>query len=119
MIPGLEQYECLFHPEIIGEGASAARLNTYDQLLYEILAEPFTIEDVCRIIYAHDFEDSEDGMVGVFELYDGRFIRITYSPGYTFDSHSCEGALSEEDIIRYGMTKEERERAGFILDELD
>ncbi len=117
MIPGLERYQHLFDEEILADGVNCVFPQCYDQTLHEILAEPFTIEDVCRVIYVED--EPEEGEMIVVELYDGRFIRICYSQDYTFDNWSVDGAITEEDMIRYGMTEGERKRAGFLLKDID
>lgn len=77
--------------------------------------------DVKRIIGMVDGMNDEESWVGVFELHDGRFVSISAGCDYTGwgcqEGGSSQVAASEEEIIRFGLTDEERERLGITLSE--
>jgi hypothetical protein len=77
------------------------------------------IADVIRIVAADLGERDEKNWLIVGELKDGRFFSITAGCDYTGwgcrDWGTVSIALSEEDIIRYGLSTESRHRLGIPL----
>lgn len=99
-----------------GSRPEAAPLGT------SISTEPFGLEDVSTIIgYSAGERDERDWIV-MGQLKDGRFFSVVAGCDYTGWDCQAGGhsnvALTLEDIIRFGLTPEERERLGLeILDE--
>ena len=81
----------------------------------------FDREDVKQIIGMANGENDYESWLGVFELNDGRFVSISagcdYSGWGCQEGGSSQVAVTETDIIRYGLTDEDRERLGLVLPE--
>ena len=87
----------------------------------DLSTETFARENVKRIIAMVDGEHYGRDWVGVFELTDGRFVSISAGCDYTgWDCQaggSSQVAATEQDIIRFGLTDDERERLNLKLPE--
>lgn len=76
--------------------------------------DSFTREDVKEIIGIVDGEENGDDWVGVFLLKDGRYAAIWANVCMT--GWDCEGSASSvvactlKDLVRYGLTDEQRRR---------
>jgi hypothetical protein len=85
----------------------------------EISTAPFTREDVQQVIAKSDGEHDERDWVAVLKLRDGRYASISAGCDYTGWDCQANGhaqvARKKKDIIRFGLTEDERERLGFKL----
>lgn len=74
---------------------------------------PASREDVDEIIAAVNGENDGDSWIGLFRLKDGRYLVATGWCDYTgWDCQASNNmfvASSYEDIVKYGLSKEERE----------
>ena len=75
------------------------------------------IGDIVEIIASSDGEKDERSWIGAFRLTDGRFLMVRASCDYTgWDCQAggdSEVADSIENLVRWSMDDEERERLGF------
>lgn len=80
---------------------------------------PFSREDVQEIIAISDGENDGSNWLGVFKLNDGRYAVIDSGCDYTGwgcqEWGSAEVAGSLSDIIRFGLSNEQRSRLGLTL----
>jgi hypothetical protein len=76
--------------------------------------EGVTRENVKRIVAMVLGENDGPNWTGVFEMNDGRFISVCAGCDYTGWDCYGEGeifvAYTQDDIIRYGLSNDERER---------
>lgn len=83
----------------------------------------FTREDVSEIFFLEEGENDGPEWIGVFKLKDGRFAAIRAGCDYTgWDcqaSGSADVAANYEDLIRYGLTEDERHRLGIVLESVE
>lgn len=83
----------------------------------------FTRQDVETIIAKDDGANDGPEWIGVFKLRDGRFACLRAGCDYTGWDCQCGGnsqvASSQKDIIRFGLTTEERTRLGLQLKDDD
>lgn len=86
-----------------------------------VSVEPFDREDVAEIIAIDDGENDGENWLGVFRLKDGRFATIDAGCDYTGwgcrEWGSAEVAGSLEEIIKLGLSNEQRNRLGLHLPE--
>lgn len=87
-------------------------------------ARAFAREDVARIVGLSEGCNDELNWVGVFELKDGRFASLVAGCDYTgwdcWSSGYAVVAESEDQIIRFGLGREDRRRIGRSLpDEIE
>lgn len=87
----------------------------------EVSKAGFTREDVVKIIAIADGENDGPCWLGVFVLWDGRFAALRAGCGYTGWDVGSDGssnvATTLADLLRYGLTEEERARLGVALEE--
>ncbi|SDD28434.1 hypothetical protein SAMN02799630_02840 [Paenibacillus sp. UNCCL117] len=89
------------------------------QFASPVSTTPFDREDVAEIIAISDGEHNGENWLGVFLLKDGRFATIDSGCDYT--GWGCqewgvaEVAGSLEEIVRYGLSNEQRTRLGLFL----
>lgn len=80
---------------------------------------PFTREDVVLIVACVDGENDGDAWVCAGRLRDGRWFRISASCDYTGwgcqEGGDSSVASSLEELIRFGMSDEERTRLGLLV----
>lgn len=87
---------------------------------YEGLTGPFSREDVADIVALVEGENDGPDWVAVFRLNDGRFASV--SAGCDYAGWGCQergraevgGSLG--DILRYGLTDDERQRLDVQLE---
>lgn len=86
----------------------------------DIDTSPFDREDVVEIIKCIDGENDEEDWLGLFRLRDGRYAFIEAWCDYTgwdCQSGGCATVANRiEDLIRWGMSKEQRKRLGLQLE---
>ena len=86
----------------------------------DIGADGFGREDVIRVIALAEGENDGADWVGVFELRDGRFAALRAGCDYTGWDCQAGGdsnvATTEADIIRFGLSQEERKRLDLRID---
>lgn len=81
----------------------------------------FSREDVAEIIGMEDGYNDGDNWIGLFRLLDGRFVFIRAGCDYT--GWDCQQwgqshvAKELQDLIRFGMSLEERGRLKCLLEE--
>lgn len=84
----------------------------------DINGSGFTREDVEEIIYLDEGENDGESWIGVFKLKDGRGAFLTawcdYSGWGCQEGGNSLVAKTPEDILKYGLTPEEKERLGII-----
>lgn len=89
------------------------------QFAKPVSVEPFDREDVAEIIAIDDGENDQENWLGVFKLHDGRFATIDAGCDYTGwgcrEWGSAEVAGSLEEIIRLGLSNEQRTRLNLPL----
>lgn len=88
---------------------------------FEGLTEPFGFSDIAEVIACVEGENDGADWLAVLRLRDNRFISVVAGCDYTgwdcqSDMRSVVAATLPE-LIRWGMSKEQRERLGFTLDE--
>lgn len=90
------------------------------QFCEQVNEDPFDREDVEEIISMSEGENDEENWIGVFKLKDGRFATIDAGCDYTgWDCQAwgvAEVAGSLEEIIRFGLSNEQRTRLNLPLD---
>lgn len=76
----------------------------------------YDITDVVEVIATVDGENDGDNWVGLFKMNDGQYLTIQAGCDYTGwgcrESGGSQVALTKEDAIAFGLTKEERTRLG-------
>ena len=81
---------------------------------------PFGLDDVAEIYGHSDGENDEKDWIVYGRLNDGRFFSIIAGCDYTGWDCNAGGtasvSISLENITRFGLTKEARERLGIVLD---
>ncbi|MEK5166186.1 hypothetical protein NYE69_28175 [Paenibacillus sp. FSL R5-0527] len=101
------------------EAFEAAGAPEVVQFAKSVFTAPFNREDVAEIIAISDGKNDGPNWIGVFRLKDGRFGTVDAGCDYTgWDCQqwgSAEVAGSLEEIIRFGLTNEQRERLGLSL----
>jgi hypothetical protein len=85
----------------------------------KVSLQPAINKDVKTVIAAINGANDGDGWLGIFELNDGRFVSISASCDYTGwgcrDGGEMLVAESLVDIVRFGLTDNERLRLGIVL----
>ena len=116
------------HPRGFGAMVSNGELASYydDIGCLGVSRTPFSPVDVVRVVAASEVitEVQDEELIGVFELRDGRFASLAAGCGYTgWEARGGGKAMvagSEAEIVRYGLTKAERELLGLVLpDEIE
>jgi len=83
--------------------------------------DPFTFDDIVEVIACVEGENDGADWLAVLRLQDNRLIFVTAGCDYTgwdcvSDMRSVVAATLPE-LIRWGMSEEQRERLGLTLDE--
>lgn len=82
-------------------------------------ADGFTLADVVELVACSEGENDIEAWIAVVRLQDDRYARLTAICDYTGWSCVAYGdsatAPSLEELVRLGMTPEERERLGLEL----
>lgn len=82
-----------------------------------ISLDPFTYEDVARVVAARAGENDGDSWCAVFELKDGRYATVVSWCDYTGwgcqDGGEARIAATEEEAINFGLDGGHRSILGF------
>ncbi|MDQ0494031.1 hypothetical protein [Paenibacillus brasilensis] len=106
-----------------GTNANYQGLNpiTVVQFAKPVPTTPFDREDVEEIIAMSEGENDGPNWIGVFKLQDGRYATIDAGCDYTGWDCRADGfvevAGSLDEIIKYGLSNEQRNRLGLFQGE--